>query len=97
MIPAVAPAGDGFQTGQPPGRVPLVGQLVHVQSHHWLVTQVTPLHYPEVGRASPLPVPMMLEQSRAHGMPPLNAIDHARDPAWRTVLRTLLGDLEKKN
>ena len=59
MIPAVAPAGDGLPTGQPPGRVPLVGQLVHVQSHHWLVTQVTPLHYPEVGRASPLPVPMM--------------------------------------
>ena len=43
MISAVAPAGDGSPTGQPPGhgRVPLVGQLVQVRSRHWLVEEVT--------------------------------------------------------
>ena len=44
VIPAVAPAGDGFPPGQPPGpgRVPLVGQLVQVRSRHWLVEEVMP-------------------------------------------------------
>ena len=44
VISAVAPAGDGLPTGQPPGpgRVPLVGQLVQVRSRHWLVEEVTP-------------------------------------------------------
>ena len=48
MIPAVAPAGDGLPTGQPPGpgRVPLVGQLVQVRSRHWLVEEVTPPSQP---------------------------------------------------
>ena len=81
MIPAVAPAGDGFQTGQPPGRVPLVGQLVHVRSHHWLVAQVTPLHYPEGGRGSPLPVPMMAtwaSRSRSCGTTCLTGIPYIR-------------------
>ena len=47
MIPAVAPAGDGLPTGQPPGpgRVPLVGQLVQVRSRHWLVEKVQPARH----------------------------------------------------
>jgi len=46
VIPAVAPAGDGFPTGQPPGRVPHVGQLVQVRSRHWLVEEITPPSQP---------------------------------------------------
>ena len=42
-----------------------------------------------------LPAASLLDQSRAHGMPPLNAVDHARDPAWRVTMRGLLKHLEK--
>jgi len=37
-----------------------------------------------------LPPPALLAQAREHGMPPLNATDHARDPAWRGLLQALL-------
>ena len=43
-----------------------------------------------------LPAVSLLEQARTHGMPPLNAIDHARDPAWRTTMRRLLKNLESR-
>lgn len=46
--------------------------------------------------ASPFSLPSddYLEQAHAHGMPPLNAQDHARDPRWRDLLRNLLRRLE---
>lgn len=46
-------------------------------------------------QAIPLPSTDLLKQAREHGMPPLNAIDHARDPAWLGLLRALLRRLEK--
>jgi FdhE protein len=44
--------------------------------------------------AAPLPDPQRLEQCRAHGLPPLSADGHRRDPAWQQGLRTLLGVLD---
>jgi FdhE protein len=37
-----------------------------------------------------LPPPEKLEQARAHGVPPLNVQEHARERAWCDVLRMML-------
>jgi FdhE protein len=42
----------------------------------------------------PLPAPAVLAQARAHGMPPLAAEAHVRDPAWHGALLAILAALQ---
>jgi FdhE protein len=54
-------------------------------AQHHALTAMSGVKLPDAG---------LLEQARLHGMPPLNAQDHVRDPAWRLILRQLLGGLD---
>jgi FdhE protein len=61
------------------GYLALMAEVADAQ--HGALAQMPPV---------PLPAPGVLDQCRAHGMPPLNSQTHHRERAWCDVLRRML-------